>query len=918
MIVQKNSTNTSSVCTLITSKIPSLVTKEFNLDINGNLKKLTTAHLSNGCMNLANFNGLIGFASLLLGLKENQCLTYGCPNKSPVNLVTEKAWEAQGRPESSLPRSNKTFFWSEGPSILMLDYDAPKDGGQPLTKDELVSSLRNACPGLENASMLWWPSTSSCIYQGEKEHAGIKGQRLYLILKNGSDTPRAGAAILTYLWAAGIGRFEISKSGSFLERGLFDSSVWQPNRIDFAAGAKCHDGLEQRRGQPEIIKGDFEVIDSVALIPDPDNSLLEAAQSNKEIAKNLVAIEAINVRDAWVEVRVNEITKKNKSISKAQAETNTRLVVENNVLIGDWIITVQMNNGNLEEYSVAHILNNVQIFNGLLTLDPLEPDYDDTRLVGKLYLTGPIPNLHSKAHGGSTYKLVKNLQLIEIPKGNDRKLVDTTVSILRSSNDVFDFGPGVVVVGTNGMINQLNEHSFSYILGGKIQFYRNIPMRNGGFDQSLENPPLRLCKTILSLGSMRNLKKLDAVITAPTLRKDGSVLNNLGYDAQTKLLFDTNDTLPNIYNNPTKEQAFKALNQLLVPFVDFPFSTELDRAVHLAALLTSAVRPVLETAPAFAYDAPTQGSGKSLLARCVGVLATGKDPDIWAHTAGRDDEEVRKRLFTALISGSRALVWDNITETFDSAAMASLLTSNNYCDRVLGKSESTSVPNRFSLLLTGNNISLAGDLPRRVLLCRIDPQTENPHTREFDINPLAYCLQNRQEMIAAALTIIRFYITSADFINAKISRLGKGRLASFEEWDDWVRQTILYICKELKPNEFGDVMNKIQVNQINDPEQSGLGQLLRLMHLIFNDKKFMANEVIEKIQNEIRDDDCHELSKILKESSNGRGDVSSKSLGRIFSDKKDRIVSGLSLKQCGSINGTLLWQIKSDYQITQI
>src|SRR5690606_36965804 len=102
---------------------------------------------------------------------------------------------------------------------------------------------------------------------------------------------------------------------------------------------------------------------------------------------------------------------------------------------------------------------------------------------------------------------------------------------------------------------------------------------------------------------------------------------------------------------------------------------------------------VLPTSPAFGLDAATQSSGKTLLAQCVGALAEGRDPDIWPHTKGRDDEETRKRLFTALSSGSRVLVWDNILGQFDSAAIASPLTAPVYKDRVLGKSEAPSVPN---------------------------------------------------------------------------------------------------------------------------------------------------------------------------------------------------------------------------------
>ena len=53
-----------------------------------------------------------------------------------------------------------------------------------------------------------------------------------------------------------------------------------------------------------------------------------------------------------------------------------------------------------------------------------------------------------------------------------------------------------------------------------------------------------------------------------------------------------------------------------------------DRGVHLAALLTAAIRPTLPTAPGIGYDAPVQASGKTLLAKCAGALATGALPGL--------------------------------------------------------------------------------------------------------------------------------------------------------------------------------------------------------------------------------------------------------------------------------------------------
>ena len=205
--------------------------------------------------------------------------------------------------------------------------------------------------------------------------------------------------------------------------------------------------------------------------------------------------------------------------------------------------------------------------------------------------------------------------------------------------------------------------------------------------------------------------------------------------------------------------------------------------------------------------------------------------------------------------------------------------------------------------MTGNNVALAGDMPRRVLICRIDPQTDRPFAREFDLDPLAYCLENRQEMIAAALTLIRFYLAS------NTTRPGPGRMASFEKWDDWVRQTILYIKHQLMPDSFGDVMDQVQANQASDPEQEALGALLQAWYIVFDEKRVTVSEVLQTCQKNT----CvyiRALENTLKELFNGRGELSAKSVGRILKYRKDRIVRGFRLEQSGEINGSSLWRIR--------
>jgi hypothetical protein len=78
-------------------------------------------------------------------LHPDQCLTYGVPPRD-AELITEEKWNQLGKPEDQLPRSKAVFNWPTGAAVMMLDYDAPKDGTKPMGRKELVQTLTFSVP----------------------------------------------------------------------------------------------------------------------------------------------------------------------------------------------------------------------------------------------------------------------------------------------------------------------------------------------------------------------------------------------------------------------------------------------------------------------------------------------------------------------------------------------------------------------------------------------------------------------------------------------------------------------------------------------------------------------------------------------------------------------------------------------------
>ena len=412
------------------------------------------------------------------------------------------------------------------------------------------------------------------------------------------------------------------------------------------------------------------------------------------------------------------------------------------------------------------------------------------------------------------------------------------------------------------------------------------------------DPPANIAKRILALGERRRLTPLTAVITAPTLRLDGTVLDAPGYDASTGLyLYAPAGTLScKIVEMPSVEDCRRALDDLWCPFEKFPFVDTLDRGVMLAALLTATVRAILPTAPGFGFDAPVQGSGKSLLASCVAALAGEVAPSVYPHTL--DEAEIRKRLLTVLRSGAAAVVWDNVLGEFDSAALAALLTSDRYTDRILGVSQSTTLPNRVLLAITGNNLILKGDMTRRVLVARIDPATDTPHAREFDFDPLTQIREHRFDLAAAAITLMRGFLASG-------AQPARGRMASFEAWNDLVRNTVAWVGQEVAADRFGDPMAAVKRALENDPELDALSALLAALEENFENSSFRTQEVMERIikfkdpatrRSSVSDCPKFRLYEALI-TLNERAVNTTASLGKTLKYRKDRMIDGRVLRQ---------------------
>lgn len=887
---------------------PSTLTKRFELLPDGRIQKSSSAQLTDGTAKTARVPSLAAFADYLEALPPAAALAYGVATGHPDARVVSEARAAE-HPDA-ITRTRRFFGFPRAPGLLMLDHDPVN--GETAAPGELIELLRGLAPCLESAPCLWRASASSGITQTH-EPGALTGQRLYIPVLDAALIPAAGKALTALLWAAGHGRIAIGKAGQALERTAVDSTVWQPERLDFAAAPVVVPPLT-RVVPPPFVEGLDDArawCDLRELIAAADGDVHKRAMDARRAAHSAAQPDLSAARTAWIDATAPAIAAAHgideDAVKLALLRASTRFE-----LTGDFVLTA----ADGTHPRVGDLLDHPAKWHGQRFADPLEPDYGaDARIAWANLRGGSRPHIYSHAHGGRRFYLIRPSARIALGRGQRARIVDQTLDLLRTRGDLYDFGPGAVLarVTDDARVTPITRDWLHDHLDRVIEYFTLVPSTKPEDPPTEEvaDAPQWAAVRILAKDGDRDLARLDAVVTAPTLRPDGSILAEAGYDAPARvLLMADTPTLPHIPKAPTPAAAAAALATLWRPVHRFPLLGSVDRAVVLAAMLTAAVRPTLPTAPGFGFDAPAAGTGKTLLAQTIAAILEGHAPAVMPPAANQD-EEIRKRLFAGLRQGHRVMLWDNMREPLGAAALDAFLTAPDFLDRILGTSTDARLPNRALFIVTGNNLRLVGDTWRRVLVARIDACSEKPYMREFDFCPLSMAITQRYELVAAALTLIRAWITAGRPLH------GPGNMASFESWDRMVRQTVCWVATW--DARFDDPCKATERALDLDPETAKLAAMLNAWNAVIGvGEPITTARLIDRATptgygpDADTADAIAQLHDAIEEIAGDRGMVNRRILGRWIERNVDRRHDGLHLTRGTLRHGSPTWILRRD------
>jgi hypothetical protein len=118
---------------------------------------------------------------------------------------------------------------------------------------------------------------------------------------------------------------------------------------------------------------------------------------------------------------------------------------------------------------------------------------------------------------------------IQLMAGEQPRVTDEAFKVIRKDGTLYKRGGNLVCLDGDRTVDA-NEEFLADYLGRRINFFKMKSAKDDDFERIEVDAPKWLCKRIGRLPGDRGVPELIDIITAPTLRLDGSILNVPGYD----------------------------------------------------------------------------------------------------------------------------------------------------------------------------------------------------------------------------------------------------------------------------------------------------------------------------------------------------------------------------------------------------
>lgn len=511
--------------------------------------------------------------------------------------------------------------------------------------------------------------------------------------------------------------------------------------------------------------------------------------------------------------------------------------------------------------------------------------------------------LGTKSPAGMACRLVRIAPDAALPAivCSGRRLRDESTDALQAMYQantperIFHRGGALCRISEDELDRPMIELLTEAALRGHMERSANFIKYNAKGEAFAAPPPLECVRDVQSLGGWQ-FPALLGITEAPVIRPNGTVLATPGYDSATHLYYAPAPHLvvPPIPENPTASEVSVATNLVLEVICDFPFVDEASHANAVGALMVTILRPLMVLAPMVVLDKPQPGTGASLLADVISIMATGRP----AATMGdpRSEEECEKKLNSHLLEGRSLCIIDNVDGKLWSDTLARFLTSPYLSVRPLGRSADLRLRNSLTYVVTGNNIQLGGDLPRRCFWVRLNAQLARPWLRDDFRHPRLreWLTEKRGATLAAILTVARAWVVAGRPENPELLVLG-----SYEDFCSVVGNILEFMGIK------GFLANLTAMYDVMDKDTPQWEAFLETWREVIGDVPVTVKELIKKL------DDFEELSNSLPDNLATRDERNySRRLGNALAKRAEvHHPNGLVLVKAGISHRATLWRV---------
>jgi hypothetical protein len=306
--------------------------------------------------------------------------------------------------------------------------------------------------------------------------------------------------------------------------------------------------------------------------------------------------------------------------------------------------------------------------------------------------------------------------------------------------------------------------------------------------------------------------------------------------------------------------------------------------------------------PLFAIVGTEPRTGKTYLVTLISLIAMGHVPI--SQGGSEKKEELEKRIETAARAGRPIMHLNNMPNgmVVESERLSELSTEGAVYIRTLGRHEECLCDCRgTTMFLNGNNILMAADLVLRTATCRLNPQKEDPETKEYDSpTPTELVRKDRSRYLADVFTIERAFIAAGE------PKQDRKIVAGFDDWSKRVQQPLIWLGQD-------DPLKDMDMMRGMDPKEEELQRLLNTL------KKYH-----DKLMGKFTVADCTKLAEDTTAGSDGRlkyvredlrelmyqhGKIDGQHFGRLLMRNRDRIREGWQVRIAPSGERTKAYEL---------